>query len=192
MRETTNQIAGQSQSYQAGRQLESIGGDGEGDMKNTDVMADRAADARASYERNRFKEGPGRVARNCELCGNSFTVRLSQFKQGKGRFCSKSCRGKNPECHQKDQHGEKNTNWKGGITANKSAYVRRFEAKYPEKARAQTLLRQAVRCGKVQREPCSVCGSTERVHGHHEDYSKPLEVEWLCGKHHRMRHGASC
>jgi hypothetical protein len=32
-----------------------------------------------------------------------------------------------------------------------------------------------------------VCGS-KKVHGHHEDYNKPLEVHWLCPKHHKARH----
>ncbi len=36
-------------------------------------------------------------------------------------------------------------------------------------------------------QPCERCGSP-KVHGHHEDYSKPLEVMWLCTKHHGERH----
>ncbi len=32
---------------------------------------------------------------------------------------------------------------------------------------------------------CSDCGET-KVEAHHEDYSKPLDVEWLCKKHHKL------
>jgi hypothetical protein len=32
-----------------------------------------------------------------------------------------------------------------------------------------------------------VCGRT-RSHAHHDDYSKPLDVIWLCSTHHRSRH----
>jgi len=35
---------------------------------------------------------------------------------------------------------------------------------------------------------CSECGSAN-AHAHHEDYSKPNEVVFLCGSHHRARHG---
>lgn len=58
---------------------------------------------------------------------------------------------------------------------------------YPEKATAREKLRYAVRSGKINREPCVVCGK-KNGEGHHEDYSKPLEVVWLCGIHHRERH----
>ena len=35
--------------------------------------------------------------------------------------------------------------------------------------------------------PCCVCGKPN-AHGHHEDYTKFLEVVWLCRKHHAERH----
>jgi len=36
---------------------------------------------------------------------------------------------------------------------------------------------------------CSLCGKNEdKIQGHHEDYSKPLEVIWVCVKCHRAIH----
>lgn len=46
----------------------------------------------------------------------------------------------------------------------------------------------AVRAGKLVRKPCEVCGA-EQVEAHHPDYAKPLDVRWLCFKHHRAEHG---
>lgn len=56
----------------------------------------------------------------------------------------------------------------------------------PEKDRARRVLHAAVRRGRIAREGCVVCGSF--AHAHHEDYSKPLNVIWLCPSHHAQRH----
>jgi hypothetical protein len=53
----------------------------------------------------------------------------------------------------------------------------------PEKVRAPQALRRAVKRGEIKRQPCEVCGNP-RSQGHHDDYSKPLEVRWLCSLHH--------
>jgi len=58
----------------------------------------------------------------------------------------------------------------------------------PEKREAHTILEYAVKSGKIKKLPCEVCGSIKRIHGHHNDYNKPLEVIWLCPKHHKEYH----
>jgi hypothetical protein len=40
-------------------------------------------------------------------------------------------------------------------------------------------------------EPCNVCGETESVQGHHDDYTRPLEVRWLCRRCHAAVHRSS-
>lgn len=55
---------------------------------------------------------------------------------------------------------------------------------------AHTLLNNSLKSGDlVKPKICSECGKKKKVHGHHDDYSKPLEVRWLCqichGNHHR-------
>ncbi len=42
----------------------------------------------------------------------------------------------------------------------------------------------AIQAGRLVRQPCQECGEV-RSEAHHEDYSKPLEVIWLCKPHHR-------
>ena len=56
-----------------------------------------------------------------------------------------------------------------------------------KRSKARRALRRAVKMGKVQKFPCWTCGD-EDVHGHHHDYDKPLDVVWLCNKHHRELH----
>ncbi len=55
------------------------------------------------------------------------------------------------------------------------------------KQQAKASVAYAKKKGRLIPKPCAVCGST-RVDGHHPDYSKPLEVEWLCRKHHYELH----
>ncbi len=56
--------------------------------------------------------------------------------------------------------------------------------------KATALLNQAVSRGVVQRPSfCSVCGiSGVRIMGHHDDYSKPLKVRWVCQSCHQYIH----
>jgi len=63
-----------------------------------------------------------------------------------------------------------------------------MESKYPEKFSARSKLRYAVKVGRIERLPCEVCGMSPSF-GHHSDYSKPFDVNWLCQKHHREIHG---
>ena len=55
---------------------------------------------------------------------------------------------------------------------------------------ASTLVGNAVRDGRIFKPNfCTNCGnSPKRLHGHHEDYSKPLDVVWLCPGCHKQRH----
>lgn len=55
-----------------------------------------------------------------------------------------------------------------------------------EKRRARKLLSYAVSTGKVIPQPCK-CGAV-KAQAHHHDYSKPLEVEWMCAKCHSQLH----
>jgi hypothetical protein len=65
--------------------------------------------------------------------------------------------------------------------------TKRWRAEHPEAYRAQNALNNAVRDGKINKEACRICATTENVHAHHKDYSKPLDVKWLCAKcHHRI------
>ncbi len=61
---------------------------------------------------------------------------------------------------------------------------KRYRARYPERFKANAAVGNAIRDGRLIRKPCEICGSTVEVEAHHEDYSKPLDVRWLCKTHH--------
>jgi hypothetical protein len=55
------------------------------------------------------------------------------------------------------------------------------------KVNAANTLRRAIARGEIQRMPCERCGAPNS-HGHHDDYSQPLVVRWLCPLHHAEAH----
>lgn len=64
--------------------------------------------------------------------------------------------------------------------------LRRY--KTPEKNRAHKKVGKALKKGKLIKLPCTVCGSSSNVHAHHEDYTRKLDVTWLCASCHSKRH----
>ena len=65
----------------------------------------------------------------------------------------------------------------------------RWVERNPVKKRAAVTVNNAVRDGKLLKpDTCESCGATGRIHGHHCDYSKPLDVMWLCPACHKKWH----
>lgn len=73
-----------------------------------------------------------------------------------------------------------------GKIAKKKA-LEKYRMKHNERNYAHTAVSNALRDGKIEKIPCLICGD-EKVEGHHPDYSRPLDVVWLCNKHHREAH----
>lgn len=67
------------------------------------------------------------------------------------------------------------------------SHAKQWSSLNPKKRAAQLKMARAIRSGRLVRLPCVKCGNP-KSQGHHEDYSKPLDVIWLCTKHHAERH----
>lgn len=65
---------------------------------------------------------------------------------------------------------------------------RKYRNKFPERIIANAVISGAIRRGKIKKLPCIECGKKDYVHAHHEDYSKPLAIIWLCPIHHKAYH----
>ena len=70
----------------------------------------------------------------------------------------------------------------------KGLYIDRYHERHPEVRAAHTAVQIAIKSGSLKVKPCEWCGYAIGVHAHHEDYSKPLEVIWLCRPCHGQRH----
>lgn len=68
-------------------------------------------------------------------------------------------------------------------------YRRSYYDAYPKKTSARIAVGNAVRDGKLKKpKTCQECGGGGIIHGHHDDYDKPLDVRWLCAACHRQWH----
>lgn len=154
------------------------------DQAYGEVMIDGVAWFRVRGEKGWF------TAYDCKECGKKFAASRRFVLRDRVKYCSRLCLNranvKIPKNHP-DQRGEKNHNWKGGF--NPATYKRRFQAKFPEKVAAHRAFHAALKSGRIVRpDQCERCGVACKPHGHHDDYSKPLDVRWLCHKCHNAYH----
>lgn len=67
--------------------------------------------------------------------------------------------------------------------------VKQWRKNHPKEFAAHTAVYRAVKNGTLKRpESCSRCGKPCDPVGHHHDYSKPLDVVWVCVSCHRQIH----
>lgn len=67
--------------------------------------------------------------------------------------------------------------------------IKLHRAKHPDRYKARTAVGNAIRDGRLLRGQCEKQPCTTKSEAHHDDYSKPLEVHWMCRKHHLEEHG---
>lgn len=68
-------------------------------------------------------------------------------------------------------------------------YQQNYIADHPERRAANIVVGNAVRDGRlIKPEACWSCGSTFHIVGHHPDYSRPLDVCWMCQACHKQLH----
>lgn len=99
------------------------------------------------------------------------------------RTTCKQCRSK--ETLKWFKNGGKNLRTKEKKRKYKATQIER----HPEKYAARNAVMNAIKAGKlVAAEACERCGSRGLLHGHHPDYKKMLDVEWLCVPCHTKEH----
>ena len=141
------------------------------DKHNASTLRWRAANPEAYSESCRASERRRRVA-NPE--GRRESKRLAACRR----------RAANPE-----EHNERNRAWRANNKEKRNETKRAYRHANPTRAKASDRVNYAVKTGKLLRpDNCSKCGVACVPHGHHADYSKPLDVVWFCPKCHTDVH----
>ena len=82
--------------------------------------------------------------------------------------------------------------WKDNHQLTHAAYMREWRKTHPmtdtqrKRDAARSYAREYLKRGKLTKQGCEVCGGPAQMH--HPDYDRPLDVIWLCEKHHRDVH----
>lgn len=115
----------------------------------------------------------------CLVCGSETNKRR---KSRSGKYCSR-------ECYSADRrtNNQNNPNWKDGSGVTNYDCQVAYRKRFPERRNARDRVYYAIKTGKLNRLPCYKCGN-KKSEAHHEDYSKPLDVKWLCKKCHSKEH----
>jgi len=121
--------------------------------------------------------------RTCKVCGK--TKEMEEFYNNKSYSCGKSSKCK--ECAKK-----LTKEWARDHKDYCREQVRIHCKKYPQKRNAYSAIGYAKRNGIITKpDKCSNCGESGMIHAHHWDYSKPLDVIWLCSACHANIHHLS-
>lgn len=126
---------------------------------------------------------------NNEKCESDFHKRKAS-KDGLAHIC-KECQREYDRARLHDPKRMKARRDYQKTEAGKKAHNRATKAwadRNAVKRAAHVLVGNAIRDGRLTPEPCEVCFKTHDTHAHHDDYAKPLEVRWLCSKHHSEWH----
>lgn len=101
----------------------------------------------------------------CSKCNNTLEIN----RLGKYRYCK--------VCHAENMR----------LNRPKHSQLSELQKK---KANCRSYLNVYIKRGKIIKLPCEVCNNINSE-AHHNDYDKPLEVKWLCRKHHIEYHKIS-
>lgn len=117
----------------------------------------------------------------CKSCVRSRVANYSEKNIEKIKHYDK-IRSKLPHRVQARKEYAKTENGKLAIKKAHQNYLKNF----PLRKAAHIITNNALRDGKLLKLPCLICGGESEAH--HPDYSRPLDVVWLCSLHHKQAH----
>jgi hypothetical protein len=137
----------------------------------------------------------------CAGCCAAYQAEWRKNNPEAARAYGRKWKAANPEAVYQSAQAYKSANreklrvlakrWRESHPEERAEYGKAYRDKFPQKEAARRLLRKAVSNGTIIQAPsCVRCSEVGPTDGHHPDYSKPLEVTWLCRKCHKKEHAA--
>lgn len=150
------------------------------------------------------------VEKKCSVCG--FTKDLSEYYKhpkmadghlNKCKECqkanSRAARDRNPDHYR--EYDKARANQPERVKARreyirtdagrlaKARATKNYQERYPMKRAAHTIVSNAIRDDKLKKPGAyESCGSNHKIEAHHDNYTKPLDVRWLCEECHKEWH----
>lgn len=121
--------------------------------------------------------------KQCIACGQTKPIAEFYAMRRRGRVDRRSrCRTCQRQLEGRQERADPKRNEK----------LKRRREKWPEKERARKAIAKRLERGTITKpDHCEGCGKqfpSRQIQAHHRDYSKPLEVDWLCQSCHRAVH----
>lgn len=126
-----------------------------------------------------------REIKYCQECNK--TKDIDCFYKNKNTFDGHSCYCKDCEYKRSGNYKHRSI-WNKNHKESINKAIKKYQDGNPIKVSAKKLVKKAISDSILVRQPCEKCGNP-KSQGHHPDYTKPLEVIWLCAKHHKEAHG---
>ncbi len=125
----------------------------------------------------------------CRECGQELPAeqfyRHAAMLDGRLNKCKKCVKRRVSKHREKNVEKIREYDRQRSKTPERQKHLRDNAAQYrehhPDRYRATTAVGNALRDGRlIKPSQCSECGALCHVHAHHADYSRPLDVVWLC------------
>ena len=117
-------------------------------------------------------------SKSCTICKEVKTLNNFSYRNDRKNYINqcKSCRNSIQRDYQKSENGKR---------VQYLADQKRNE-KFKKNRHARTIVYRAIKNKTLTPLPCLICG--DKSEAHHPDYDLPLDVVWLCRKHHKETH----
>jgi hypothetical protein len=127
----------------------------------------------------------------CSCCGSEKPLELFQVRKASkyGRTAScKTCLSARDKERDSAEIADARRAYQHGKGRSKAMEAkRRYIERNPKKRAAHIAVGNAIRDGKLSKQPCEICGECDVV-AHHDNYKLKLSVRWLCDHHHKAHH----
>lgn len=142
---------------------------------------------RPTAEFNKDPQKRNGLKSTCKDCGRAYAREWTRKNRERNAEKAKAWREANPS-----RVREYTREWQSKNMDLVVEMSRKYRAADPERYRAHNRLSKAVSTGKIVKpsecKRCCKSKTSRQLDGHHRDYSKALDVEWLCRQCHKDRH----